>query len=350
MRYGDFLKNGGSIGLIAPSFGCTFEPYRSAFNSAVEKLTDMGYKIKQGPNCMKDDGIGKSTDPVSCGKEVMDFFKGDIDVLISCGGGETMCEDLPFIDFEELKKTKAKLFMGYSDNTNLTFTLPVLADMAAIYGPCIGTFGMEKWDESIEDTFALLRGTDLSSHGYEKWEKESLKTEENPLAVYNLTEKSVHRNFILDEEKRLKEDNEKEISFEGRLIGGCLDSLVGLCGTRFDKTKEFIEKYKDDGIIWFLEACDLNVLSIRRAIWQLDNAGWFKCCKAFLIGRPRIFNEPIMGLDQYRAVTGQLEKYKVPVLMDLDIGHISPMMGIISGAYAEVRAKGNEICIKHILK
>ncbi len=349
MKYGPFLKKGETIGLIAPSFGCTFEPYASCLDSAIGKMESMGFNVLCGPNCKKDDGIGKSTDPKSCGKEFMDFYQNESKVLISCGGGETMCEDLEFIDFESIKNKEPKLFMGYSDNTNLTFTLPTIADTAAIYGPCIGTFGMKEWHESLYDSMAVLTGENLSIHGYSKWEKESLKDEENPLVPFNTTEESIHHNFIPDQQG-LTRDNEVDIRFEGRLIGGCLDSLICLCGTRFDKVKEFQEKYKEDGFIWFLEACDLNVLSIRRAMWQLFNAGWFKYCKGFLIGRPRIFNEPIMGLDQYKAVTDVLAELKVPVLMDLDIGHIAPMMSIISGAYGIIESKGNSIKIEQVLK
>ena len=81
-----------------------------------------------------------------------------------------------------------------------------------------------------------------------------------------------------------------------------MDCLVNLTGTRFDKTKDFIERYKEDGIIWFLEACDLNVFSIRRAMWQMEQAGWFEHVKAFLIGRPLCFGQDMMGLDPYQAV------------------------------------------------
>ena len=48
------------------------------------------------------------------------------------------------------------------------------------------------------------------------------------------------------------------------LVGGCMDCLVNLTGTSFDKVKEFNERYAADGIIWFLESCDLNVFAIRR--------------------------------------------------------------------------------------
>lgn len=117
-----------------------------------------------------------------------------------------------------------------------------------------------------------------------------------------------------------------------------------LCGTKYDQVKAFNERYADDGVIWFLEACDLNVLSIRRAIWQLDQAGWFSNAKGFLIGRP-LNGEALFGLDQYDAVTKILEKYNVPILMDLDIGHLPPMIPLIEGSMADVKMTGNDLSI-----
>ena len=46
--------------------------------------------------------------------------------------------------------------------------------------------------------------------------------------------------------------------------------------------------------------------------------------------------QEMMGLDQYNAVTGILSDFGVPILMDLDIGHLSPMMPLVTGAPAEV--------------
>ena len=106
-----------------------------------------------------------------------------------------------------------------------------------------------------------------------------------------------------------------------------------------------MEKSKEDGLIWFLEACELNVFSIRRAVWQLDHAGWFKYTKGFLIGRPMLFDQPMMGLDQYEAVLGIIGKYNVPVIMDADLGHLSPTMPLICGSVATVSIKGNNYSI-----
>ena len=98
--------------------------------------------------------------------------------------------------------------------------------------------------------------------------------------------------------------------------------------------------------VWFLEACDLNVFAIRRAIWQMEHAGWFQYVKGFLIGRPLQFGQKFGELDQYRAVTDLLGKYNVPIVMDLDIGHLHPAMPLIVGSYAKVAVEGNEIEIK----
>lgn len=37
-----------------------------------------------------------------------------------------------------------------------------------------------------------------------------------------------------------------------------------------------------------------------------------------------LFDQPMMGLDQYRAVTDILGKYQVPIIMDADLGHLHP--------------------------
>ena len=45
---------------------------------------------------------------------------------------------------------------------------------------CAGAFGMKPWHKAIDDTFRLITGKKLRFTGYDKWEKESLKSEENP--------------------------------------------------------------------------------------------------------------------------------------------------------------------------
>ena len=67
MRYPKFLQANGTIGFVAPSCGCAIEPYRSAFDNAQKKWDAMGYRMKLGPNCYANDGVGISSTPLSCG-------------------------------------------------------------------------------------------------------------------------------------------------------------------------------------------------------------------------------------------------------------------------------------------
>ena len=352
MRYPKFLKPGGQIGLIAPSFGCTTQPYRTLFDEAQKQWHEAGYGIVLGPNCYADKGIGKSNTPEACAAEVNDFFLGDkSDVIISCGGGETMCEDLPYIDFDAISLAEPKWFMGYSDNTNLTFTLPVLCDTAAVYGPCAASFGMRERHSCIDDAFGILTGSTLSVHNYDKWELAEAETPEgtepDPLAPYNLTEDFKLRSFIGFDEVR---GGARAIEFSGRLIGGCLDCLSNLVGTPYDRVEQFVARYAADGILWYLEACDLNVMSIRRALWQLDQAGWFEHASGFILGRPRLYTDTWGDFDHVAAAVSILGRHGVPIILDLDIGHLPPAMPIISGAVGHAVTEGNTFTMKYELR
>ena len=343
MKYPNFLKTDGTIGLVAPSCGAAFEPYISTQMAAIEYFKSLGYKIEEGPNIYKGDGIGISTNPKDCGQELTDFYcSGENDILISCGGGELMCETLDYVDFDRIKEAAPKWYMGYSDNTNFTFLLNTICDVASIYGPCVGSFGARKLHKSHEDAIEIFTGKRDEVSSYEGYEILSLKSEEDPLAPYNLTEKS--KVMVYVGEKTITEKRE----FSGRIVGGCLDCLVNLCGTKYDYVKAFNEKYKADGVIWFLEACDLNLMSYRRALWNLDRAGWFENASGFIIGRPRASYQAVeWGIDTYQAVTGIIGKYNVPIVMDADIGHLPPMMPIVSGAYTNCIAENAKLNIKY---
>lgn len=345
MKYPEFLKEKGTIGFPAPSFGCAMEPYKTAFGNAQRKWKAMGYQLDPGPNCYKQEGIGISSTPEACGRELTAYYVSKSnDCLISCGGGELMCEILEHVDFEAVKNAPPKWFMGYSDNTNMTFLLNTLCDTASIYGPCAGSFGMEPWHPCLTDAMELLEGKRRQVGSYGTWEKEGIKDEEHPLAPYQCREPLRLRLYAPDARGVMAEQH--QIEMQGRLIGGCMDCLVNLLGTSFDRVENFAEKYREDGLLWFLEACDLSVFGIRRAMWQMEHAGWFRHIKGFLIGRPLCFGENQMGLDQYEAVLPVARRHKIPVIMDADLGHLPPMMPLVSGSVANIKAEGNSLQIQ----
>ncbi len=344
MRYPEFLPKNGTIGFIAPSFGCAEGVYLASFESAERKLSSLGYRIVEGPNARAAEGIGISSTPEKCGAEAEHFLTcPGIDAVISCGGGELMCETLDFISFERLKKEKPRWFMGFSDNTNLTFLLATLCDTASVYGPCAPAFGMHPWHQVCYDALGLLSGGRNVIRSYGTWQGpgDELKDEEHPLAPYHTVRRTrLHR----------YPEGPGALTMRGRLIGGCLDCLVNLAGTEYDRVPEFCRNYESDGILWFFECCDLNVFDMERALWHLLHCGWFRKPAGFLVGRPLHFGEASMGLDQYKAVLDILSRFEVPVIMDIDLGHLPPSMPLLTGAIADVHCAGNQLEIRFTRK
>ncbi len=338
MRYPKFLPSGGTVGLVAPSFGFA-GPFAAGLDLALQQLHTLGYQAKEGVNCRKGEGLGISATPEACGAELTQgYCDPESHVLISCGGGELMCRDLDYVDFARIAAAEPKWFMGFSDNTNFTFLLTTLCDVASIYGPCAGALGMQPWHPAVQDAWDLLSGQLHPLGSYSGYQKTMFLEDAAPGEPYRITQPF-----------RLVSQPEGSVSMSGRLLGGCLDVLANLRGTEYDRVPEFLERYREDGFLWFLEACDLNVWSICRALWQLEHSGWFRYVKGFLIGRPLCHGQVDNGLDQYRAVTEILSKYQVPILMDVDLGHLPPSMPLICGSLATITSDGTHLTVEHHL-
>lgn len=336
MKYPDFLNKNNKIYLVAPSFGCTTEPYMSRLGKAIDNFKAQGLEVIEGPNIYSSVGHRSNTAPM-CVLELMMGYQSGASLLMSVGGGELMNELLDFINFDELATLPPVWFMGYSDNTNLTFTLNTLLDTASIYAGCAPEFGTDDLHESQLDALRLIKGEKLKFKGYDKFELNPLKNESNPYLGYNLTE-----------EKKLICYPES-IHMEGRLLGGCIDSLRYLIGTPYDKVDEFIDRYHDDGIIWFLEACDLDVCGLRLTILQMKRHGWFRNAKGFMFGRSLKIDDTFFSIDMHSAIYEVLRDLNVPIILDADFGHLKPQIPVISGSYAIINAKDN-IEIEYILK
>ncbi len=351
MRYPKQLQQGQTIGLVAPSFGATIEPYATALDSAKEAFGVKGFACHEYDCVRKSDGFGISSTPSACGYEInASWIDPSTSVLLSCGGGELMCEAISHVDFDLLRKAEPKWFMGYSDNTNLVHLLVTLADTAAIYGPCAPAFGMQPWHESLYDAFDILtgQGTDSSTtsnfsvQSYGEWQLESLKDEEHPLEPYNIdTPQEMHAYAYKDGFGQVS-----DLTFEGRLIGGCVDCLSNVVGTKFDKTAEFVKK-TSEGVVWMLETCELSPMDLRRSLWQMYMAGWFENTRGFIFGRPERYGETSFGKGYEEIVLDFFTEFNIhiPCIFEADFGHKPPMMPIIMGSVGNCHFHDNELSI-----
>ncbi len=125
-------------------------------------------------------------------------------------------------------------------------------------------------------------------------------------------------------------------------MGGCIDIIRHLVGTPYGDVRRFREWHiQDDPVIWYLENCELNTADLRRSLVQMKLAGWFENCSGLMFGRSPA-NHPVddyTAEDIYQELADELE---IPIIYDIDCGHVPPQITFINGAYAVVEtAKGN---------
>ena len=337
MIYPKFIKSNSTIGVTAPSDGKVDKLDLIRLDNAYSKLKNLGYNIKE-TNSVRISNHGRSNDAKTRASELEELFNDkNIDIIISASGGEFMIEILPYLNFNTIKNNP-KWFCGYSDNTSLGFLLPTIFDIASIYSDNISAFGMDKWHTSINNYLDILKGNIITQHSFDKYQS-NYQEYVTGLENYKLDSKVNWINLT----------EEKEIKLEGRLIGGCLDVLLTLVGTKYDNVNKFINKYKSDGIVWFLESCDLSSEQIIRGLWQLKEAGWFKNTKGFIFGRT-VTKKTYTSTSYEDAIKQSLVELNVPIIIDADFGHTNPRMTIINGCYTIITSKNGKGEIRQILK
>lgn len=323
MIYPKFLNVGGTIGVTAPSSGSEDEIDIFQIENATRKLEKLGINVIETPNCRKSDGV-RSSDAKIRAKELESLFlNDDVGSIVCLSGGEFLVEMLPYIDFEVIK-SNLKWLQGFSDITGISYVITTMLDISTIYGNNFTTYAMENWHKSVEDNFEILRGNIIKQQSYELYENER-------------KEKLVgNEEFNLDTKvKWINLNGEDKIELKGRIIGGCLDLLTTIAGTKYDGTLKFIEKYKEDGIIWYFDNCELSCEDVIRTMWKFKEMGWFEHTKGIVFGRTMI-EKSCTGITFHEAVKTSFKDMNIPIIVDADIGHKRPQMTIINGAIAKV--------------
>ena len=76
-------------------------------------------------------------------------------------------------------------------------------------------------------------------------------------------------------------------------------------------------------------------------MWKMKNAGYFRNCKGILVGRALFLREEY-DIDIKEAFKQGLKGLEIPVIYDMDIGHVSPQMPIINGGKIEVKSSNGK--------
>lgn len=253
------------------------------------------------------------------------YLNDDNDIIMCAKGGNYLFEILPYIDKNVFKK-RAKWFLGASDPTSVCLYITTVFDIATFYGLNGGSFDEDQ--DYIHNGLDIIMGKTniVKSYDYYQNANDFIK------GVKDFNRVVYYKTF------------NKEINSSGRLIGGCLDVIRNMFSTSYMDLKGFVDKYKDDSIIWYFDIYDMSSLDVYLTLLQMKYMGLFEHSNLVLFGRvlfKKIINDVSYSM-AYRKALGNID-----IAYDLDIGHTSPKMIMINGAIANVKIKDGRGSIEY---
>ena len=145
-------------------------------------------------------------------------------------GRELLIETLEFIDFENIQM---KWILGYSDICLLLLAITLKSGIATAYGTNFIDLRGEYSDKTTamwESVLSLKKGESILQLSSEQYQKEWQFDQPTPY-VFNFTEKTEWKSI-----------SNNLVHLQGRLLGGCIDTIRHLIGTRFGEVQNFKEK------------------------------------------------------------------------------------------------------------
>lgn len=271
------LKKGDKIALIAPSKN---PKTQKDINEIAKIITTNGFVPVFNSNLLVQQNKEKIED-------IHNFFKNkDIKAIFTLRGGFSCNELLDLIDYSLIKKNK-KVFVGFSDITNLLIAFNKKSNLKTIHGPI---FSEKKYlkESLLEDTFSFLKGDIILDDIFIKMKFKILK-------------------------------DSKKIS--GKLIGGNLFVLNNLIGTKYEPN------WKNK--ILFIESVGLSKEIIISIIYHFQQIGVFEKINGLIIGNlgdSNFFSKDILE---------QLNFFKGFVIKTEKFGHVNINYPLVLGELVE---------------
>jgi muramoyltetrapeptide carboxypeptidase len=289
MIFPEKLKKDDTIAIIAPSSPVTKEEA----DLCRRLVEDMGYKVKMG-KCTYRSVHGYSA---GTGKERAEdinqmFSDKEVKAIWCIRGGDTSSHTMDKIDFEMISKNP-KIFVGYSDVTNLHVNFNLKCKLVTFHGPMVKSNMLNNFDNFTRNSF-----------------EKALNME---------------KELILDNPQGEDLKVMVEGQAEGVIVGGNLALLTSMIGTPYEvETK---------GKILFIEDIDESVQRLDRMMHQLKYSNKLQDAEGIIFGD---FTDCINSRDKSYTVIEMLKDvlsdYKKPVMYNIKSGHCFPMSTIPLGA------------------
>ena len=324
LRFPRPLRPGDRIGVTAPSAGVEGAG-ETRIEFCVEWLRDRGYDVEVG-ECLVGPGLTSAPAQQRADELTRMLADPEIACVVPPWGGETAIDLVDLLDWDALAGAEPTWLVGYSDLSTILVPITTRLGWATLHGdnladtPYAVPDGLLHWlDVASGEGAFVQRGSGLVA----TW----VRFEEDPRAT--------EWRHVSTGAWQVEGGGSLDVS--GRLIGGCVETIGHLAGTPYGDVRGWAETLAEPTIV-YVEACEDHAVDICRYLHALRLAGWFDRAAAVLVGRTNAPDHP--DLTQREAVLDALGRLDLPIVWDLEIGHVPPHLPLVNGALARVVVDG----------
>ncbi|MGH3766038.1 MAG: S66 family peptidase [Pseudonocardiaceae bacterium] len=329
VRYPAPLRPGDRIAVTSPSSGVAPE-LRPRLEFCIKHLRDLGYQVVVG-DCMDGSGVTSAPAPDRAAELTAMLVDPAIRAVVPPWGGELAIDLLPLLDLDAITAAEPTWLVGYSDLTTVMVPLTLRTGIATLHGsnlmdtPNVVPEPLLPWlAAATAPAGSTLRQGAAAAYRNGRHDHYAFHPQ-----VREVTLNTPGRWKLLG-----APDSATEVRATGRLIGGCLETVSMLPGSPYGDMADFAARHAGEGLLVYVEIAEAEAVVAARMLHHLRLAGWFDRANAVLVGRSA---GPSSGdFSQHDALLHALGDLPVPVLYDLDLGHIPPQLAIVNGALATV--------------
>jgi muramoyltetrapeptide carboxypeptidase len=323
MRFPRPLRPGDRIGVTASSSPIP-EDLRPRLDHAVGWLRERGYEVELG-KCLV--GAGVTSAPKEQRAAELEEMLTDpgIRVVLPPWGGELAIDLLDQLDWERLAASEPTWLVGFSDLSTILLPITLRLGWATLHGtnlmdtPFAPPAELLHWTE-VAGATEPLRQSSPGRYRTEGWDDYRTHPDVETMTLDGEGAWSLFGAEVLD--------------VTGRLVGGCIETVSRLAGTPYGEVPAFGRTHASEGLLVYLEAAEEQAYAIGRALHGLRLAGWFEHARAILIGRTSAPDSP--ALTQREAVLDGLGALGIPIVFDVEFGHVQPFLPLVNGAIGRV--------------
>ncbi|QIX26120.1 LD-carboxypeptidase [Nocardioides sp. JQ2195] len=324
IRFPRPLARGDLIGITSPSAGVE-DRMQGRLQVALDSLRGRGYDVRVG-QCMSADQHVSAPKQERADELMEMLLDPAIRAVVPPWGGELAVDLLDLLDWEVLASAEPTWLVGYSDMSTVMVPLTLRSGWATLHGANL-------MDSPYDPPEGLLHWTDVAAATADVVQNSPGRFR-TPGRRDDYVDDPGVRELDLDAEGGWSVLGGGDLEVSGRLIGGCTETLGAISGTPYADVAAFGREHADEGIIVYVEACDFGAFDVARILHGFRLAGWFEHANAILVGRPLAPDSD--GFTQQDAAADALGDLGVPVVLDVDCGHVAPFLPLVNGASARI--------------